>query len=57
MGVGVVLPWMGLDILFFDEFFLLPIYAVIGIADSMHTVEPAEWNCHGREIGREYAEE
>ena len=57
MGVGVVLPWMGLDILFFDEFFLLPIYAVIGIADSMHTVEPAAWNCHGREIGREYAEE
>ena len=57
MGVGVVLPWMGLDILFFDEFFLLPIYAVIGIADSMHTVEPAAWNRHGCEIGREYAEE
>lgn len=30
MCVGVVLPWMALDILFFDEFFLLPVYAVIG---------------------------
>ena len=30
MCVGVMLPWMALDILFFDEFFLLPVYAVIG---------------------------
>ena len=30
MCIGVVLPWMALDILFFDEFFLLPIYAAIG---------------------------
>ena len=30
MCVGVVLPWMALDILFFDEFFLLPVYAAIG---------------------------
>lgn len=30
MCVGVALPWMALDILFFDEFFLLPVYAVIG---------------------------
>ena len=30
MCVGVVLPWMALDILFFDEFFLLPVYAVLG---------------------------
>ena len=30
MCVGVVLPWMALDIMFFDEFFLLPVYAVIG---------------------------
>ena len=28
---GVVLPWMALDILFFDEVFLLPVYAVLGI--------------------------
>ena len=27
MFVGVVLPWLSLDILFFDEFFLLPFYA------------------------------
>lgn len=32
MCVGVVFPWMALDILFFDEFFLLPVYAVIGAA-------------------------
>lgn len=28
--VGVVLPWLGLDILFFDEFFLLPVYMMRG---------------------------
>lgn len=32
MCVGVALPWMALDILFFDEFFLLPVYAVLGIS-------------------------
>lgn len=31
MGIGVVLPWMALDILFFDELFLLSVYAAIGI--------------------------
>lgn len=31
MAVGVVLPWMSLDILFFDEFFLLPLYAALGV--------------------------
>lgn len=30
MCVGVVLPWMALDIMQFDEFFLMPAYAVIG---------------------------
>ena len=30
MFIGVGLPWMSLDILFFDEFFLLPVYAIIG---------------------------
>lgn len=39
MSIGVVLPWMALDILFFDEFFLLPIYAVIGITYSMQNAE------------------
>ena len=39
MCVGVALPWMGIDILQFDEFFLLPIYAVIGIAYSTHSTE------------------
>ncbi len=32
MCVGVMLPWMGIDIVQFDEFFLLPIFAVSGIA-------------------------
>lgn len=36
MCVGVALPWMGIDILQFDEFFLLPIYAVMGVAYSTH---------------------
>lgn len=39
MCVGVVLPWMGIDILQFDEFFLLPVYAVIGIAYSTRSTE------------------
>lgn len=30
MIVGVVIPWIALDILFFDEFFLLPVYVVLG---------------------------
>lgn len=30
MLVGVVIPWIALDILFFDEFFLLPVYVVLG---------------------------
>ena len=37
--VGVALPWMGIDILQFDEFFLLPIYAVVGIAYSARGAE------------------
>lgn len=30
LGIGVVMPWMALDILFFDEAFLLIAYAAIG---------------------------
>ena len=26
-----LIPWMSLDILFFDEFFLLPLYAALGV--------------------------
>lgn len=29
--VGVMLPWMGLDMLFFDELFLLPLYAAVAV--------------------------
>lgn len=28
--IGIVMPWFALDILFFDELFLLPVYGVIG---------------------------
>lgn len=31
LATGIALPWMGLDILFFDEFFLLPVYGALGI--------------------------
>lgn len=34
MIVGAIMPWMSLDILFFDEFFLLPVFVSIGLADS-----------------------
>ena len=29
--IGIFSPWMALDMLFFDEFFLMPLYAVSGI--------------------------
>lgn len=31
MCIGVALPWMGLDIIQFDEFFIMPVFALIGI--------------------------
>lgn len=34
MAIGIALPWMALDILFFDEFFLLPVYGAIGAAHA-----------------------
>ena len=30
LSIGVFVPWLGLDILFFDEVFLLPVYIIIG---------------------------
>lgn len=39
MCVGVALPWMSLDILFFDEFFLMSLYAAVGIT-CMSKSEP-----------------
>lgn len=32
--LGVVLPWLSLDILFFDDFFLLLVYATIGATEQ-----------------------
>lgn len=52
LGIGVVMPWMALDILFFDEAFLLTAYAAMGSmmperhADSDGFMENAE---HGEE--------
>jgi len=31
LAIGVFGPWMALDLLFFDEFFLFPIYACMGL--------------------------
>lgn len=30
--VGILLPWMAIDIVLFDEFFIMPVYAIIGFA-------------------------
>ena len=34
--VGVIGPWMALDLLFFDEFFLMPMYVCIGVASVVN---------------------
>lgn len=39
MGVGIVLPWMALDIIFFDELFLLPVYGALAVAYSSLELE------------------
>lgn len=39
MGVGIVLPWMALDIIFFDELFLLPVYGALAVAYSSIELE------------------
>jgi hypothetical protein len=33
MCIGVLLPWVSIDMLFFDELFLLPVFAVLGIIE------------------------
>lgn len=42
MIIGVLGPWMGLDYLFFDEFFLLPIYICMAIRFSSKSTESHE---------------
>ncbi len=39
MGVGIVLPWMALDILFFDELFLLPVYGALAVTYGSSEIE------------------
>lgn len=39
--IGLFLPWMGLDMLFFDEFFIIPMYAVSG-AMYINTLEQTQ---------------
>ena len=33
LAAGAILPWIALDILFFDELFLIPAYVYIGIQE------------------------
>lgn len=33
LGVGAILPWIAVDILFFDELFLIPAYVFVGIKE------------------------
>lgn len=40
--VGSFLPWMALDILQYDEFFLLPVYVLLGVAHVAGWDTPAE---------------
>lgn len=40
--VGSFLPWMALDILQYDEFFLLPVYVLLGVAHVAGWNTPAE---------------
>lgn len=39
MGDEIVLPWMALDIIFFDELFLLPVYGALTVAYSSLELE------------------
>lgn len=39
MCVGIVLPWMALDILFFDELFLLPVYGALAVVYGSSELE------------------
>lgn len=48
--VGVVLPWMSLDILFFDEFFLMSLYTAVGITCMSKSEPTIEACCSSREI-------
>lgn len=40
--IGSFLPWMALDILQYDEFFLLPVYVLLGVAHVAGWDTPAE---------------
>lgn len=44
--IGVFLPWMALDVLFFDEFFLMPLYAVGGIVYFRQIPHSAQIDTH-----------
>lgn len=37
LAIGTYLPWLAIDILFFDEFFLLQMYMCLGIKESEQT--------------------
>lgn len=48
--VGIFLPWMALDMLFFDEFFLMPMYAVC----CMLSAQEMKRKMEGRELDVPY---
>ena len=52
--VGCVGPWFGLDMLFFDEFFLMPLYFISGIvfvnSDSEVKTDNMDTNVSNAEI-------
>lgn len=46
--VGIFLPWMALDMLFFDEFFLIPMYALAGFVFCGGGANPNQTKLTGR---------
>ena len=40
---GTVLPWFGIDILFFDEFFLLPAFVTSGDMYYSEDIQDGDW--------------
>ena len=39
LAVGAFGPWMALDLLFFDDFFLIPVYVCVAIRFLTHRAE------------------
>lgn len=48
--IGVFLPWLAIDMLYFDEFFLFPMYVIVGLLDL--GMGEAEENVHPKHVWR-----